>query len=525
MQIIRHTHQQPGCGNPLQFIEGQERSDRGIVQLSEPTRAEWLQSSSLGRKALPPFPRSGHARQVPSVERLSAEDRLILWPDEVWPQDIGALGVLDGSSLLDSKGQFRMEAVKGAVEGRLHLLPRFRQVLYVPRRGLGGPLWVDAPAFDLSDHVRVERLRTSADEAELLRAVARLRGRRLDKSRPLWEMWFLTGLPDRRIGLFLRLHHVVADGIAGVAELGVLLDAASSFATPPAQPWAAQPRPSARDLLFDNLERRIAKLRSAVKGLTRPTATLRRARAAMPALRELLTEKPGPQTSLNRVIGQDRTLAVVRSKLELVSEVGHAHHAKVNDVLLTVIAGGLRGLLRNRGEQIEEVILPIYVPISLRLGRSSDEGGNLISQMVVPLPLGIADPQRRLRLIAAETAKRKAIGRPSLGTMFHSRLLRGAMLKLIVRQRVNVVSADLPGPQTPLYFAGARLMEVFPLLNLVGNESLGVGALSYAGQFNIMAVGDADAYPDIDVFAASASDDIRVLVESTARARGRRSAQ
>jgi hypothetical protein len=145
--------------------------------------------------------------------------------------------------------------------------------------------------------------------------------------------------------------------------------------------------------------------------------------------------------------------------------------------------------------------------------------------MVVPLPLGIADPQLRLRQIAAETARRKAIGRPSLGTMFHSRLLRGAMLKLIVRQRVNVVSADLPGPHTPLYFAGARLIEVFPLLNLVGNESLGVGALSYAGQFNIMAVGDADAYPDIDVFAARASDEIRVLVESTAQARGRRSAR
>ena len=166
-------------------------------------------------------------------------------------------------------------------------------------------------------------------------AVARLRRRRRNKSRPLWEMWFLTGLPDDRIGLFMRLHHVVADGIAGVAELGVLLDAAPSVARPPAQPWAAQPRPSARDLLFDNLERRIAKLRSSLKDLTRPTATLRRARAAMPALRELLTEKPGPLTSLNRVIGQDRTLAVVRSRLELVSEVAQAHDAKVNDVLLT----------------------------------------------------------------------------------------------------------------------------------------------------------------------------------------------
>jgi len=254
-----------------------------------------------------------------------------------------------------------------------------------------------------------------------------------------------------------------------------------------------------------------------------PAALLHRVRAAMPALRELLAEKPGPQTSMNRVIGQDRTLALVRSSLELVNEVAHTHDAKVNDVLLAVITGGLRGLLRTRGEPIEGVILPIYVPVSLRRGRSGQEAGNLISQMVVPLHLGIADPAQRLRQIAVETAKRKAISRPSLGTMFRSRLLRGAMLKLIARQRVNVVSADLPGPDTPLYFAGAQLIEVFPLLNLLGNESLGVGALSYAGQFNVMAVADADAYPDIDVFAASARDDLRALVESTERARGWRS--
>jgi diacylglycerol O-acyltransferase len=97
------------------------------------------------------------------------------------------------------------------------------------------------------------------------------------------------------------------------------------------------------------------------------------------------------------------------------------------------------------------------------------------------------------------------------------------MLKLIVRRRVNVVSADLPGPRTPLFFAGAELIEVFPLVNLLGNESLGVGAMSYAGQFNIMVVGDADAYPDIDVFAAGARDDFRTLVESTGRVGGERS--
>ena len=474
----------------------------------------------MGRKALPWCTEPAHARSGVGVERLSADDQLILWPDEVWPQDIGALGVLDGTGLLDSDGCFRIEIAKQAVEGRLHLLPRFRQVLYIPRRGLGGPLWVDAPAFDLSDHVRVERLHAPADEATLPRAVEQLRRRRLDKSRPLWEMWFLTGLPHQRIGLFVRLHHVVADGIAGVAELGALLDTTPSSAMALAQPWIPEPWPSARHLLRDNVERRIAKLGSGLrKVISHPASILGPAHAAMPAVRELLADKPGPQTSLNRVIGQDRTLALVRSNLELVNEVAHTHGAKVNDVLLAMIAGGLRGLLWNRDEPIEGVILPIYVPVSLRRERSG-VGGNLISQMVVHLPLGIADPSRRLRQIALETAERKAIGRPSLGTMFHSKLIRGAMLKLIVRQRVNVVSADLPGPQAPLYFAGARLIEVFPLLNLLGTESIGVGALSYAGQFNIMAVADADAYPDIEVFAGSARDDLRALADATARLRG-----
>jgi hypothetical protein len=231
----------------------------------------------------------------------------------------------------------------------------------------------------------------------------------------------------------------------------------------------------------------------------------------MPALRELFAQQPGPETSLNRVIGQDRTLAMMRSSLELVEEVAHGHDSTVNDVLLTVIAGGLRGLLDSRGEPLEGVTLPIFVPISLRRGGSGQEAGNLISQMVVPLPVGIADPERRLRQIAVETAERKAIGRPSLGRMFHGRLVRRAMLKLIVRQRVNVVSADLTGPPTPLYFAGAELVEVFPLVNLLGTESLGVGALSYAGQFNVMAVADAEAYPDLDVFADSLRDDLRAL--------------
>jgi diacylglycerol O-acyltransferase len=115
--------------------------------------------------------------------------------------------------------------------------------------------------------------------------------------------------------------------------------------------------------------------------------------------------------------------------------------------------------------------------------------------MAVPLPLGVADPGLRLREIAAETANRKARTRTSLGTLFGGRIARRLVLWAVLRQRVNVCSASIPGPQVPLYLAGAQVLEVFPILPLIANEPLGVGALSYAGRFTIGVVADRDACP------------------------------
>ena len=451
-----------------------------------------------------------------AVERLTADDQLMLWPDKVWPQDIGALAVLDARSLLDRAGRFRIEAVREAVEGRLHLVPRFRQLLHVPPRGLGGPLWVDAPAFELSEHVRVLPLPTPGDEAQLLLATERLRRRRLDRSRPLWEMWFLPGLSEGRVAMYVRMHHVIADGIAGVATLGTFLDAVPDAPLTPGQPWAPAPWPPARELFEDNLRRHVDGLGRGLSKLVRPVTTLRHVLGAWPAMREFFAEEPGPVTSLDRLIGPDRNLALIRSSLDLVKEIAHANDAKVNDVLLAATAGGLRALLRHRGEPVEDVVLRIYVPISLRPAQlRSQARGNLVGQMVVPLPIGVAKPGPRLWQIAVETAERKARARPSVGIFLHGRMARRTMLKLIKRQRVNVTSANLPGPEMPLYFAGARLLEVFPLLPLIGNVSLAVGALSYAGQFNIMVVADRDAHPDIEIFAARVRDELRALAESS----------
>jgi diacylglycerol O-acyltransferase / wax synthase len=448
------------------------------------------------------------------MERLTAEDQLMLWPDEIWPQDIGALAVLDGSSLLDPGGRLRIEAIREAVAGRLHLVPRFRQLLYVPPRRLGGPLWVDAPAFDLTDHVAVLPLPAPHDEAQLLLTIEQLRRRRLDRSRPLWEMWFLTGLPERRVGLFVRMHHAIADGMAGVATIATFLDATPNAVPGPRRPWIPAPVPTEGELLDDQRRRRQQQLRRALSRLMHPVATGQHLLAAWPAMHELLADRPLPATSLDRLVGPGRNLALIRSRLELVKEIAHTNDATVNDVLLTVTAGGLRGLLSSRGEPVEGV-LRIYVPVSLHQEPQGQARGNLIAQMVVPLPIDVPDPILRLQLIAKETAQRKAKSRPSLGIMPHRGIAGRAFLKLVDRQRVNLASADIPGPEVPLYFAGARLLEVFPMVQLIGKVSLAVGAMSYAGQFNVMAVADQDAYPDLDVFAKSAQDELRALTAST----------
>jgi WS/DGAT/MGAT family acyltransferase len=379
-------------------------------------------------------------------------------------------------------------------------------------------VWVDDPAFELGAHVRAARVPEPGDEAALLATVAQLRRSRLEPVRPMWEMWLLEGLPDQRVALFVRLHHVLADGVAGVATIGAFLDPDPHVPASPVAPWGPEPPPDGRALLHDNARRRVEAAGAGLRRLRRPGALARRAGGRWRALRELLVDDRTDPTSLNRLIGPDRTLALLHGDLAAARSTGHAHGGTVNDVLLTATAGGLRALLAARGEQVDAV--RAFVPVSLRHGVQVDPAeANLISQMVVPLPVGEADPGRRLELIAAETAARKAVARPSLGAMFHNPLVAAAFLQLLRRNPVNVETADVPGPPVPVYLAGARVLDVAPLVNLLGNVTLGVGALSYAGRLGIMAVADADAVPDLPVFARAAQADLDALAQlSPARA-------
>jgi diacylglycerol O-acyltransferase len=227
-----------------------------------------------------------------STDRLTSLDRLMLAASKRWPQDIGALAILDGTILLDPAGELRIDTVREAIASRLHLVPRFRQVIHIPRPGLGGPLWADAPRFDIRDHVAVRPLPPGTDQTGLLAVTEELQSQRFDPTRPLWQMWFMPGLPDGRVAMFVKLHHSIADGMAAMTTIAALLNADPDTPITPAPPWTPAPPPPDRELLTDNAQRHLRAAGRAGSMLVRPGATLRHARQAWPAIRELLAEAP-----------------------------------------------------------------------------------------------------------------------------------------------------------------------------------------------------------------------------------------
>jgi WS/DGAT/MGAT family acyltransferase len=272
------------------------------------------------------------------------------------------------------------------------------------------------------------------------------------------------------------------------------------------------PVPSGRELFADNVRRHAAALARVAAALGRPVRTVRRLRAGWPAVHETLASEPAPRSSLNRPIGAGRRFALVRGRLDPVKRVANGYGATVNDMLMTAVAGGLRDLLRGRGERVDDVVLRAYVPVSLHRERPGQARGNRDGVMAVSLPIGLPDPVARLRLIAAETAERKKRHRAPAGTLLPNGIVQRAFLRLMARQRwANVYVANVPGPPDPRYLAGAPLLELFPVVPLIGNVTLGVGALSYAGQLTITAVADHDACPDVEVFADGVRDVLRSL--------------
>lgn len=428
-------------------------------------------------------------------DRLSPTDLAVLWPEDLgWPQDVGLLAVLDGTALLDERGELEIRRIRDHVAARLPLLPpRFRRLLVRPPRGLGRPYWLDAGPLDVDVHVRTETVPAPGGERELLATCERLRRRRFDPSRPRWTLYLLTGLPDGRVGLYMGVHHCLVDGVAGVAALGAFVDLAVP-PDPPPHPRPAQRPPTTLELLVDVLRTRAAALRGALPALRHPVVWVRRLRDDVQLWRRVATDTI-PRTSLTGPVGPGRRVALVRSELEQLRTVGHVHGATVNDVLLCAVAGAFRELLLSRGESPDGIVLRAAVPVALHDTDAGSAEGNRDGGVMLALPVGEPDPHARLRAIAMDSAERKRTGvMPGATTgLFAAPTLQRLLIRATPRQRLSATSvANVPGPPMALTLAGAPILELFPLVPLIGNIAIAVGALSYAGHFTITLVVDED---------------------------------
>ena len=440
---------------------------------------------------------------------------------------VGALAIFDGEPFFDTSGRFRLAAVRGLVASRLHLIPRFRKRLMSVAMEQGRPIWVDDERFDIAYHVRLTALPKPGHRDQLLALTARIETHRLDRARPLWELWFVEGLEGGRVALVQKTHHALVDGVSGVDVATVLLDFSAQPSMLDAPTWIPVPAPSTQRLLADTMRDRAtepSEIARTVRGLARtPGRAAARANQVGQALRSLVESSPlAPRTSFNVPVGRRRDFVGLQIPLDDVKEIRARLGGTVNDVVLATVAGGLRRRLVARGEELPDHVR-VLCPVSVRDESQAMQLGNQVSVMFVDLP--IAEPDRAVRLesIRATTDNLKdreqAVGAAFLLdlTQYAVPSMLGLAARLVHRQPfVNLIVTNVPGPQVPLYCLGARMLEVYPMVPLSQNLGLGIAILSYCGVLHFGLYADADANPDLAELAedlATAFAELRHAVD------------
>jgi diacylglycerol O-acyltransferase len=419
------------------------------------------------------------------------------------------------------------EELLDALRMRLHLVPRYRQKLHVPPAGTGRPLWVDDPTFNLEYHVRQTALPKPGSEQQLLRLMGRIFSQQLDRSRPLWENWIVEGLEDGGFALISKTHHAMIDGIAGVDIAQVMFDLSPVPADVehPDEPWQPAREPTPVEVLAAGTLGLVrAGARTAVQAATLlrdPQGALRGAREAAEGLGEIVWAgmNPAPETPLNVAIGPHRRFAIVRTELREFKLVKDTFGGTVNDVVLAVVSGALRGFMHKRGVRTEGLELRALVPVSLRGAQERGALGNRIAAMRGTLPVYIEDPVQRLQTVrqAMDGLKesKQAVGAEVLASVenFAPPTILAQASRLNFSTRLfNLIVTNVPGPQFPLYVRGREMLDVFPVAFLPRDHALAVAIMSYNGEMNFGLLGDYDALPDIGFVAEGVEAALAELV-------------
>ncbi len=421
------------------------------------------------------------------------------------------------------------------IASRLHLVPRFRQKLRFVPFSQGRPVWVDDPHLNLAYHVRHTSLPSPGSEEQLRRLAARIFSQRLDRSKPLWELWLVEGLSGGRFAIVGKTHHCLVDGISGVDITTVLFDLEREPDTPQAdepEAWLPEPEPNDSHLLAEALVERAVSPREIFRGAR---WVLRGPRRALDKVTDSLAAAgsfawagiAAPASPFNVEIGPHRKFTWVRASLRDLKQVKDELGGTVNDVVLAAVSGALGRYLRSHGHSTAGLELRAMVPVSVRSADQEGALGNQLTAMMATLPVWCEDPVRRLHLVSESMGdlkeSKQAMGATLLTQLadFAPPTLAGQAARLQSRQRFfNLVVTNVPGPQFPLFLMGRRMLRVFPMVPLAKRQALCVGIMSYDGQVNFGLIGDYDAMPDLDDLGRDLEASLAELGEA---AGGRRS--
>ncbi|MFC6287903.1 wax ester/triacylglycerol synthase family O-acyltransferase [Nocardioides sp. GCM10027113] len=435
------------------------------------------------------------------------------------------------------EGGFDHQDLVALIEDRIAFVPRYRQrVQTVPGR-LANPVWVDDPHFDLGFHVRRSAVPRPGNLEQLRELVARIISRPLDRSRPLWEVYFIEGLADGRVAVLSKSHQALVDGVDTVDLGQVLLDMDADRSPLGGDEWHPPRVPTAAGLLLDAVRDSVRRpttvadtARSKVAAAVRAAdATASRAGSLANAL---ANRRPPRESPIAGQLSQQRRFVAVSTDLADYRRIRDEHGGTVNDVILATVAGALRGWLLSRGESLGglrqiKAVVPVSV-IDEELEATSL--GTQIAAHNVRLPIGEPSPVVRLHQVSYSFQAHKETGRAVAANRlagiagfapatFHAIGSRVASDEL--RRGMQLAVTNVPGPQSPLYADGARMVETYPVHPLHPGNALAIGVTSYDGRVFYGITADRDLVPDADVLGQCLTEALDELVDSASATRPR----
>jgi diacylglycerol O-acyltransferase len=452
---------------------------------------------------------------------------------------VGSVSVVDPSTAPEP---LTLERFTRVVESRLPLVPLLRRRLVDVPLGLDQPYWIEDPDFDIEFHVRELALPAPGSHRQLAEQAARLHARPLDRSRPLWEIYLIFGLAGGRAAIYSKVHHAAIDGVSGNDILAALLDLSpEGRALPEPPPRRTERQPSAAELLARSavsLGRHPLRVARLSVGLLRsaPALVANPAWPRLPLVDRLLgrdgdavLSRPGlraPRTPFNRSITQHRRWGFASLPLPQIKRVKNALGVTVNDVVLALCAGALRRWLLVH-DALPDGPLIAAVPVSVRTSEQEGAHGNRVSMMLTVLPTQLPGARDRLRAVheGMRAAKEQHGALPADllvdVTQFAMPALAGQAARMAARLRLveraspfNLIISNVPGPNVPLYYAGAELLAYYPLSAIVDGQGLNITAISYRDTLFFGVIACRELVPDVEALTAYLAEELQVLADA-----------